>query len=334
MIYARALGDTLRHALESDPRVLLLGEDIVDPYGGAFKVTRGLSTDFPTRVRTTPISEAAIAGVSAGLAMAGFRPIAEIMFGDFLALCFDQIANHIAKYGAMYNGAATCPVVIRTPSGGGRGYGPTHSQSLEKHFLGIPHLRVVAASLWHDPLALFDDFLAGDLPVLHVEHKLLYPLHVATNGEPSAASITEEGSPGFPPTVSIRLVPREDCSLTVVAYGYQAELARRVLERLAIEEEIFVELLVPAQLSPVDWAPVERSVAVTRSLLTVEEGTGGWSWGAELTAELSLRLFERLRRAPRVVASARDVIPSAPAREAESLVGERQIENAIREVAE
>ena len=173
MIYARALGDTLRHTLESDPRVVVLGEDILDPYGGAFKVTRGLSTDFPTRVRATPISEAAITGVSAGLALAGFRPIAEIMFGDFLSLCFDQIANHIAKYGAMYNGAATCPVVIRTPSGGGRGYGPTHSQSLEKHFLGVPHLRVVAGSLWHDPATLFEDFLADDWPVLHIEHKLL-----------------------------------------------------------------------------------------------------------------------------------------------------------------
>jgi pyruvate/2-oxoglutarate/acetoin dehydrogenase E1 component len=333
MIYARALGDTLRHALESDPRVVVLGEDIVDPYGGAFKVTRGLSRDFPSRVRGTPISEAAIAGVSAGLALAGFRPIAEIMFGDFVALCADQITNHIAKYGAMYNGAATCPVVIRTPSGGGRGYGPTHSQSLEKHFLGVPHLRVVAGSLWHDPVALFDDFLAGDLPVLHIEHKLLYPLHVATNGDAGVATITREGSTGFPPTVSIRLVPREHCSLTVVAYGYQAELTRRVLERLAIEEELFAELLVPAQLSPVDWAPLERSVAVTGSLLTVEEGTGGWSWGTEMAAEVGSRRFGHLRRAPRVLASRRDVIPSAPDREAEALVGERQIEDAVREAA-
>jgi pyruvate/2-oxoglutarate/acetoin dehydrogenase E1 component len=333
MIYARALGDTLRHALESDPRVVVLGEDIADPYGGAFKVTRGLSRDFPTRVRTTPISEAAIAGVSAGLALAGFRPIAEIMFGDFLALCADQITNHIAKYAAMYNGAATCPVVIRTPSGGGRGYGPTHSQSLEKHFLGVPHLRVVAGSLWHDPVALFEDFLAGDEPVLHIEHKLLYPLHVETNGAAGVATITREGSPGFPPTVSIRLVPREDCSLSVVAYGYQAELTRRVLERLAIEEELFAELLVPAQLSPVDWAPLERSVAETGSLLTVEEGTGGWSWGTEIAAELGSELFGRLRRAPRVLSSARDVIPSASDQEAETLIGERQIEEAVREAA-
>jgi acetoin:2,6-dichlorophenolindophenol oxidoreductase subunit beta len=333
VIYARALGDTLRHTLEADARVVMLGEDIVDPYGGAFKVTRGLSTDFPTRVRTTPISEGAIAGVSAGLALAGFRPIAEIMFGDFVSLCFDQIANHIAKYGAMYNGGATCPVVIRTPSGGGRGYGPTHSQSLEKHFLGIPHLRVVAGSLWHDPVTLFDGFLADDLPVLHIEHKLLYPLQVATNGEATLATIGHDGSRGFPPTVAIRMVAREECSLSVVAYGYQAELARRVLERLAIEEELFAELLVPAQLSPVDWAPLERSVSATGSLLTVEESTGGWSWGTEIASELGCRAFGRLRRAPSVLASARDVIPSAPDREAETLVGERQIEAAVREAA-
>jgi acetoin:2,6-dichlorophenolindophenol oxidoreductase subunit beta len=327
VIYARALGAALRHALETDPRVVVLGEDIADPYGGAFKVTRGLSSDFPERVRTTPISEAAIAGVSAGLALAGFRPIAEVMFGDFLALCFDQIANHIAKYGAMYDGAAACPVVIRVPSGGGRGYGPTHSQSLEKHFLGIPHLRVVAGSLWHDPEALFAGFLADERPVLHVEHKLLYPLHVVPNGE------ADVGSPGFPPTVSIRLVDREECSLTVMAYGYQAELARRVLERLAIQEELFAELLVPAQLSPVDWAPLEVSATVTRSLLTVEESTGGWSWGTEIAAELGSRLFGRLRREPFVLASARDVIPSAAELEAEMLVGERQIEHAVREAA-
>ena len=333
MIYARALGDALRRALEADPRVVLLGEDILDPYGGAFKVTRGLSTDFPTRVRATPVSEAAIAGVSAGLALAGFRPIAEVMFGDFLGLCFDQIVNHIAKYGPMYNGGTTCPVVIRTPSGGGRAYGPTHSQSLEKHFLGVPNLRVVAASRWHDPAGLFEDFLAQDAPVLHIEHKLLYPLQLEKGNGPDLGEFAEGGSEDAPPTVSIRFVPREECSLTVVAYGYQAELSQRVLERLAIEQEVFAELLVPAQLSPIDWGPLERSATVTGSILTVEEGTGGWSWGTEVAAGLSARLFGRLRHAPSVLASANDVIPGASDREAEMLVGERQIEDAVMEAA-
>ena len=327
MIYAKTLGSALGDLMADDPRIVLLGEDIVDPYGGAFKVTRGLSTAFPQRVRSTPISEGAIAGVSAGLALSGYRPIAEIMFGDFLALCFDQVVNHIAKYGPMYDGGASCPVIIRTPSGGGRAYGPTHSQSLEKHFMGVPNLRVVAASLQHDPRAVLGRLLAGDAPALHIEHKLLYPLEPADDGILVAHPESSDGLP----TVALRAVDREDCAATIVAYGYQAELARRVLERLAIREELFAELLVPAQISPMDWAPVEASASVTGSLLTIEEGTTGHSWGTEVAAVMSRRLFGRLRRPVEVLASRSDVIPGAPAREAEVLVGERAIEAAIRE---
>src|SRR5918995_6225884 len=147
----RQLNKALHQVLADDPRVVLLGEDIADPYGGAFKVTRGLTTAFPERVLTTPVSEAAMVGVAAGLAMSGYRPIVEIMFGDFVTLAFDQIVNHITKYPAMYAGKVTCPVIVRVPSGGHRGYGPTHSQSLEKHFMGVPHLTVAAASPFHDP---------------------------------------------------------------------------------------------------------------------------------------------------------------------------------------
>jgi pyruvate/2-oxoglutarate/acetoin dehydrogenase E1 component len=326
VIFARALGNTLRRALENDPRVIVLGEDVVDPYGGAFKVTRGLSTDFPERVRSTPISEGAIAGVAAGLALAGYRPIAEIMFGDFLTLCFDQVVNHIAKYEAMYDGGATCPVILRTPSGGGRGYGPTHSQSLEKHFVGVPHLRVVAASLHHDPDRVFDALLAGDEPALHIEHKLLYPLQLAVS------DAEEDASPGALPTACLRHVERTECALTVVAYGYQAEIARRVLERLAMEEEIFGELLVPAQIAPLDWDPIMRSVGETGALLTSEEGTAGLSWGAEIAAVAARRLFADLRRPPAVLASLPDVIPGARDAEARMLVGERRFENAVREL--
>ena len=249
VISARALGDALRTALENDDRVVLLGEDIPDPYGGAFKVTRGLSTRLPERVRSTPISEGAIAGVSAGLALAGFRPIAEIMFGDFLTLCFDQIVNHIAKYGAMYNGAGDVP---------GR-----HPHALRRRARlrpdaqpepgeALPRRTAPARRRWlavHDPDAVLRTLLAQDRPVLYIEHKLLYPLHLMlpTGGRIEAGHASEYLSPDGLPTVSIRPVAREDCSLTVLAYGYQAELARRVLERLAIEEEIFGELVVPAR---------------------------------------------------------------------------------------
>jgi pyruvate/2-oxoglutarate/acetoin dehydrogenase E1 component len=333
MIYARALGDALHAALSDDERVLVLGEDIADPYGGAFKVTRGLSTAFPERVRTTPISEGAIAGVAAGLALAGYRPIAEVMFGDFLALCFDQILNHIAKYEAMYDGSVSCPVVIRTPSGGGRGYGPTHSQSIEKHVLGIPHLRVISGSLLHDPEDVLRELLAHDYPAIHVEHKLLYPLDMVDPDELIGASVeTIAGEQSFP-TVSVRWAPRTDCTATVVAYGYQAELARRVQARLALEEEIFVELLVPAQLAPLDFEPIAVSAGVTGSLVTVEEGTAGWSWGTEVAATAGQRLFGALRRPVEVVASAADVIPSARERERDVIVGEQQIEAALRTAA-
>jgi pyruvate/2-oxoglutarate/acetoin dehydrogenase E1 component len=333
MIYARALGDALHQALAENEQVVVLGEDIADPYGGAFKVTRGLSTAFPKRVRTTPISEAAIAGVAAGLALAGYRPIAEVMFGDFLALCFDQILNHITKYQAMYNGNATCPVVIRTPSGGGRGYGPTHSQSIEKHMLGIPHLRVVAGSLLHDPDEVLRHLLADDTPAIHVEHKLLYALDMIEPGQLIGATVQSCGGQSGLPMIAVRYGPRSECTATVIAYGYQAELARRVQARLALEEEIFVELLVTAQLAPLDLDPILDSAAATGALVTLEEGTSGWSWGTEIAAEAGRRLFGSLRRPVEVVASGSDVIPSSRGPERDLLVGEEQIEAAILAVA-
>jgi acetoin:2,6-dichlorophenolindophenol oxidoreductase subunit beta len=329
MIYSRALGLALHDLLAEDERVVLLGEDIADPYGGAFKVTRGLSTEFPRRVRTTPISEGAIAGLAAGLALAGYRPIAEVMFGDFLALCFDQIINHIAKYEAMYDGNASCPVVIRTPSGGGRGYGPTHSQSIEKHVLGIPHLRVLSGSLLHDPGDTLHSLLADTAPAIHVEHKLLYPLEMLEAGELIGAVVEPHGEPALP-TLAVRYAPRSECTATVLAYGYQAELARRVAARLALEEEVFVELLVPGQIAPLDYEPIVASAAVTGSVVTVEEGTAGWSWGTEIASELGRRLFGELRRPIEVLASAPDVIPSSRERERDVIVGDGQIEAALR----
>jgi pyruvate dehydrogenase E1 component beta subunit/2-oxoisovalerate dehydrogenase E1 component len=139
-----SLNSALHSALAADPRVIILGEDILDPYGGAFKVTRGLSSAYPDRVLTTPVSEAAIVGIATGMSLRGFRPVVEIMFGDFITLAADQIINHVSKLRFMYNEQVQAPIVIRNTMGVRRGYGPTHSQSLEKIFLGIPGLRVLA----------------------------------------------------------------------------------------------------------------------------------------------------------------------------------------------
>ena len=169
-----SINRALKEWMTADPTVVLIGEDIRSPYGGAFKVTRGLSDTFPDRVLNTPISEAAIVGIGNGLALAGRRPIVEIMFGDFLALCFDQILNHAAKFYAMYNRQVFNPLVIRTPMGGGRGYGPTHSQNLEKHFVGVPGLRVLVLHGRVRIGALYRTLRDTKDPVLIIENKLLY----------------------------------------------------------------------------------------------------------------------------------------------------------------
>jgi len=229
----------------------------------------------------------------------------------------------------------TCPVIIRTPSGGGRGYGPTHSQSLEKHFLGVPHLRVVASSLVHDPAVVLRALLAQDDPVLLIEHKLLYPLHVMlpAGGRIEDDIAEQHFSADGQPTVSIRPVPREDCSFTVLAYGYQAELARRVLARLAVEEEIFGELIVVSQISPLDWAPIDLSVGVTRRLLVIEEGVEGFTWGSEVARRISARFFGELRRPVVTAASDATVIPTSKTLEARMLMTSERVEQAIRQVA-
>ncbi len=172
-----ALNAALQNALASDERVVIMGEDILDPYGGAFKVTRGLSDSFPDRVITTPISEAGIVGVAAGMALRGLLPVVEIMFGDFITLIADQVINHAAKFRWMYNNQVRVPIVIRTPMGGRRGYGPTHSQTMEKFFIGVPGLRVLAPNTFSDPGDLLSKAIFEDNdPVLFIENKLLYLL--------------------------------------------------------------------------------------------------------------------------------------------------------------
>ncbi len=170
----QALNEALHAIFAERDDVVLFGEDVLDPYGGAFKVTAGLSDAYPDRVLTTPISEASLFGVAAGMALRGQRPILEIMFGDFIALGLDQIVNGISKFREMYDDQVTVPLVVRAPMGARRGYGPTHSQSLEKLLLGIPNIVVVAASECHDIGALLTAAVEDERPVFFIENKLLY----------------------------------------------------------------------------------------------------------------------------------------------------------------
>jgi pyruvate/2-oxoglutarate/acetoin dehydrogenase E1 component len=278
------LNAALQQVMSSDERVVLLGEDILDPYGGAFKVTRGLSSAFPARVLATPISEAAIVGVAAGMALRGLRPIAEIMFGDFLTLAADQLVNHAAKFRWVYNDQVHVPMVVRTPMGGRRGYGPTHSQSLEKMFLGVPGLRLVAPNTLGDPSSLLQAAIANEDPVLFVEHKLLYTCPLLEEDRGDLIDFQIEASGVQFPVFSLRPKGRQKADLTLACYGYNFELARKAVLELLYEQEVFTEIVLFSQLSPFETTPLIRSIAKTHRLLTVEEGSLTLGWGSELAA--------------------------------------------------
>ncbi len=333
-----ALNSALFQALSQDERVLLMGEDILDPYGGAFKVTHGLSEAFPEQVLTTPISEAGFTGIATGMALRGLRPVVEIMFGDFVTLIADQLVNHAAKFRWMYNGQVSVPLVIRTPMGGRRGYGPTHSQTLEKLFLGVPGLRVLAPCAVGDPgQLLLDAILVDEDPVLFVENKLLYLSQVQEPAsdpefaireslpEPAAAQMAAGGNtPAYAPTYTLSLRGAPAASLTLTAYGYMAELTRQAALRLAYEHEIFCEIVIPTQLSPIETAALSASLARTGRLLTVEEGTQALGWGAEVVARAAEAPGAHLRVARRLAALDLPV-PSSAALEEKILPGINQI---------
>lgn len=265
--------------------VLLLGEDILDPYGGAFKVTKGCSSKFPQRVLTMPISEAAMVGIANGLALAGKLPVVEIMFGDFVTLIADQMINHASKFRWMYNDQVTVPLVVRAPMGGRRGYGPTHSQSLEKHFLGVPGLVTLAPNSWHDPAALLSLAILGEVdPVLFIEHKLLYTTPVLEAGVGDMVDLKVVDHHGKYPCSTFRFTDIGRHTVTIATYGYNFELARKAALQLAYEQEIFCEIVLFSKLAPFDLQPLFESVGRTLKLVTIEEGSETMGWGAEVLA--------------------------------------------------
>ncbi len=288
-----------------DERVVLIGEDLLDPYGGAFKVVKGLSSLYPERVFTSPISEAGFTGIASGMAMRGLRPIVEIMFGDFLMLAADQLLNHITKYRWMYNEQVTVPMVIRAPMGARRGYGPTHSQSIEKHFIGMPGLRVVAPSPFHDPGALLTHaVIHDDEPVIFVENKLMYSrlLKEATSNARLGDLFVRVSADAYP-TVTLSYDAFTHADVTLVAYGGMAEIAEAAAEKLLFEDEVYCELVFPSCIQPVALAPILASLARSGHLVVCEEGSQTAGWGAEVVAQVSTKAFDLLQQAPARVAA-------------------------------
>jgi pyruvate/2-oxoglutarate/acetoin dehydrogenase E1 component len=295
-----ALRQALAEEMARDERVFLLGEDIA-AYGGAFGVSRGLVDQFGgARVVNTPISEPGFVGMAIGAAMTGTRPVVEIMFMDFLPLVSDQLLNMAGKLRYVFGEQATCPLVIRTAAGGGKCYGPTHSQNLEAWFLHAPGIKVVCPGCPADAKGLLKTAIRDPNPVLFVEHKMLYGIKGETSDDPDLC---------IPFGRARKVCEGED--LTIVAWSWMADLADSAvleLEKLGI----YAELLDLRTLVPMDVGAILDSVRNTGRLLVVDEAvrSGG------VAAEIACRVYEQgheLLQAPIRRLTAPDIpIPASP----------------------
>jgi len=295
--------------LAEDESAFFLGEDIADPYGGAFKVARDLTNTFPDRVRTTPISEAGITGVGIGLAVSGRRAFVEIMFGDFITYAFDQIINNASKIFHMYNQKLECPVIVRTPMGGRRGYGPTHSQSLERFLIGIDNcctLSLNSLAAVSVQLAALDQLRC---PVILLENKSDYAAR--TFSPPKGFAIKSDGS--LLPTLRIHpeYVPS---TVTLLAYGGMARFVADALIEIFERTDALPEMIVPTSICPFSLGSIVESVKRTKHLVVIEEGSGFGSVGAEIVAQLNE--CPELSFTVRRISAKGTPIPSAPTLEA------------------
>ena len=259
-----------------DPSVVFLGEDVAGA-GGVFKTTVGLLERFgPERVRDAPISEQAILGAAMGAAMTGLRPIAEIMFSDFLAVCWDMVANEIAKTRYMTAGQMALPLVIRTANGGGSRFGAQHSQSVENWAMSVPGLKVVAPSTSEDVIGLLAAAVRDPDPVVFFEHKSCYPMkfEVADGGDGPGDIVGKLGE---------AKVVRPGADATIAALGLMVHRATEAADQLAAEG-IEAEVIDLRSLVPLDTKTLLASVAKTSRLFTVEENPRLCGWGAEIAS--------------------------------------------------
>lgn len=328
MRVVESINSGLHRAFEQNQNTILIGEDILDPYGGAFKAAKGLSTRYPDRVLTTPVSEAGIMGVGAGLAIRGFRPIVEIMFGDFILLAADQIINHVAKYSWVYQEQVTVPMVIRTPMGGRRGYGPTHSQSLEKHILGTPQLRVLALSHVHDPGSILEHLILHTSgPALVIENKTIYSQKLLLS-DPGLWNVIQLGD-NYPTTL-LSLGGFEEADITVITYGGSTSVVMRAAEELMIEDEIAVEIVNVLTLQPLSIAPLTESVKRSGLILIVEEGTESYGFASETSHLISNVFFDSLKLPPQRIGAFDMPIGNAPSLEDAILPSSEKIKAKIK----
>jgi acetoin:2,6-dichlorophenolindophenol oxidoreductase subunit beta len=318
--YRDAVAEGIAREMRRDPTVVCLGEDI-GAAEGVFKTTVGLFKEFgPGRVWDTPISEQAIVGAAMGAAMTGMRPVAEIMFSDFLACCWDYLANEIPKVRYMTGGQVTVPLVVRTANGGGLGFGAQHSQAVENWALTVPGLKIVAPSTPADTVGLMASAIRSDDPVVFFEHKGL----LATKG------------PAAPPDHVVPLgqasVVREGTDVTLVSLAYTVPMALQAAERLA-GEGVSAEVIDLRCLIPLDMATVLASVGRTSRLVVVEENPYQGGWGGTVVSIVADEGFELLDAPIRRVAAENVPLPFADALEDRVMPTVDKVVETVRKLA-
>ena len=316
---SEAIREALTQEMERDESVFLMGEDI-GVYGGAFGVTRGLLQRFGAeRVMETPISEAGFVGLAIGAALLGRRPVVEIMFSDFILLAMDQLVNHAAKFQYVYGPQARVPMVVRTPGGAGRSYGPTHSQAVEGYLARTPGIKVVAPASPYDAKGLLVAAIRDPNPVVFIENRILY----SQKGEVPEQLYTV-------PLAKANVV-RGGKDITVVTYSrmvYEALGAAAMLSEEGIEAEV-IDL---RTLSPMDFETVSESVKATGRAVLVEEGPRSFGIMAELAARIAEETFDYLDAPVRRLTMPDIPVPCSPDLEQAALPSGDGIVKAAREM--
>ena len=320
--YREAVASGIAQEMRRDENVVFIGEDVAAA-GGVFKTTEGLQAEFgPVRVRDTPIAEQAILGAVMGAAMTGLRPIAEIMFSDFFAVCWDIVANQIAKTRFMSNGQCSFPLVIRCANGGGVRFGAQHSQSVENWAMAIPGLKVVAPSSAADVKGLLAAAIRDPDPVLFFEQKSLY----GNKGDvPDGEHVEPLGK---------AKVLREGSDVTIVALAAMVLKAMKAAETLQADHNISATVIDVRSLVPLDTTTIFESVSTTGRLVTVEENPRLCGWGAEVSSLVAEELFWDLEGPIVRVTTPHIPLPSADALEDAVIPSPERIVDSVLKLAD
>ncbi len=318
--YGEALREAMAEEMRKDEDVILIGEDVGKGYRGCFGVSTGLFEEFgPERIIDTPISENTILGSGIGASLMGMKPIVEIMFADFIGVCFDGILNQVSKINFMSGDQFNLNLVIRLPGGSGGGTGPHHSQCLEGIFQSIPGLNIVLPSNAYEAKGLLKTSISLGKPVLFFEHKKLYKLK---SGVPEQEYAIPMGKG--------RIVQEGD-DLTIVAVSYMVEVAKKVSEQLKKENGVNIEVIDPRTVVPLDTELIGNSVEKTSKLVILEEGPLRGGIGAEVAAIASEKFFDFLDYPVKRIASKNTPIPMTPSLEKEVIPTPERVVEEIRD---